>query len=79
MAVSYKPTSAIAANFSDNMCRWDGTGAPHYEVWFLTLNHRASQRGFWFRYVLESPIATVLDAQPRASLWAAVRMARLFR
>lgn len=72
MAVSYKPTSAIAANFSDNMCRWDRTGAPHYEVWFLTLNHRASQRGFWFRYVLESPTGTVLEAQPHASLWAAV-------
>ena len=57
MAVSYKSTSAIAANVSDNKCRWDGASAPHYEVWFLTLNHRASQRGFWFRYVLESPVA----------------------
>lgn len=71
MAVSYKPTSIIAANFSDNKCRWDGSSAPHYEVWFLTLNHRASQRGFWFRYVLESPSVSDHDSQPRAALWAA--------
>lgn len=71
MAVSYKPTSDIAANFSDNSCRWDRTSTPHFEVWFLTLNHRASQRGFWFRYVLESPIGTDLHSQPKASLWAA--------
>lgn len=71
MAVSYKPTSDVAATFSDNVCRWDRTGAPHYEVWFLTLNHVASQRGFWFRYVLESPIGTDPNPQPSASLWAA--------
>ena len=72
MAVSYKPTPVIAANWSDNLCRWDGASAPHYEVWFLTLNHRASQLGFWFRYVLESPLATDRDAQPSVALWAAV-------
>ena len=71
MAVSYKSTSAIAANVSDNMCRWDGVSAPHYEVWFLTLNHRASQRGFWFRYVLESPVVLDQDSPPRTALWAA--------
>jgi len=71
MAVSYKPTSVITANVSDNKCRWDGSVAPHYEVWFLTLNHRASQRGFWFRYVVESPSGSDHDSQPRASLWAA--------
>ncbi len=71
MAVSYKPTSAIAANFSDNKCRWDGSSAPHYEVWFLTLNHRAGRRGFWFRYVVESPGGSDRDSQPHAALWAA--------
>ena len=71
MAVSYKSTSAIAANVSDNKCRWDGASASHYEVWFLTLNHRASQRGFWFRYVLESPLVLDQDSPPRAALWAA--------
>jgi tocopherol cyclase-like protein len=71
MAVSFKPTSIIAANFSGNKCRWDGASAPHYEVWFLTLNHRASQRGFWFRYVVESPIGPDRESPPHAALWAA--------
>ncbi len=71
MAVSYTPTSVIAANWSDNKCRWDGSSAPHYEVWFLTLNHRASQRGFWFRYVLESPATSGEGSTPHAALWAA--------
>jgi hypothetical protein len=68
MVVGLKPTSNTAPNFSDNLCRWDGRSANHYEVWFLTLNHRASQRGFWFRYSMESPASL----EPRAALWAAV-------
>jgi hypothetical protein len=76
MAVSYQPNSDIAANISDNLCRWDGTCSPHYEVWFLTLNHQASQRGFWFRYVLESPTSSDLDS-PHATLWAAAFNRRL--
>jgi Tocopherol cyclase len=67
MVVDLKSTSNAASNFSDNLCRWDGRSANHYEVWFLTLNHRASQRGFWFRYSLESPSGQ----QPRTALWAA--------
>jgi hypothetical protein len=39
-------------------------------VWFLTLNHRASQRGFWFRYVVESPNGANHDSH--SALWAAV-------
>jgi tocopherol cyclase-like protein len=56
----------------DNKCRWDGVTAPHYEVWFLTLNHRESQRGFWFRYVLDSPVGPADDSFRSASLWAAI-------
>lgn len=68
MVVGYKPTSDVSANFADNHCRWDRrSSAGHYEVWFLTLNHRAAQRGFWFRYTIESPAG----AEPRAALWAA--------
>ncbi|HSB10316.1 MAG TPA: tocopherol cyclase family protein [Blastocatellia bacterium] len=70
MVVSYKRTSNLAANFSDNDCRWDGQSSPHYEVWFLTLNHRASQRGFWFRYTIDSPSGS--ESRPTAGLWAAV-------
>jgi hypothetical protein len=72
MIVRYKPVSHLAANFSDNFCRWNGHSAPHYEVWFLTLNHRASRRGFWFRYTLESPVGPANDNNPSAALWAAV-------
>jgi len=71
MIVRYEPASHLAANFSDNLCRWDGHSAPHYEVWFLTLNHRASQRGFWFRYAIEAPVGPD-NAKPSAALWAAV-------
>lgn len=67
MVVGLKPTSNAVANFSDNLCRWDGQSANHYEVWFITLNHRASQRGFWFRYTVESPA----NSAPRAAIWAA--------
>jgi hypothetical protein len=68
MVVSYQPAAARPVNFSDNLCRWDGRSANHYEVWFLTLNHRASQRGFWFRYTLESPSP---GNEAAAALWAA--------
>ncbi|MFP5261416.1 MAG: tocopherol cyclase family protein [Blastocatellia bacterium] len=68
MVVSLKPIPNAAPNFSDNLCRWDGRSTNHYEAWFLTLNHRASGRGFWFRYALESPSGS----EPRAALWAAV-------
>jgi len=71
MAVSHKRASNLATNFADNLCRWDGVSAPRYEVWFLTLNHRASQRGFWFRYTLESPTDSTDGPKPGASVWAA--------
>ena len=67
MAVSYESTTSIAYNRADNACRWDGKSAGHYEVWFLTLNHRATQRGFWFRYTIDSPSD---DSAPRAEVWA---------
>lgn len=71
MLVRYEPVSRLAPTFADNLCRWDGRSAPHYEVWFLTLNHRESQRGFWFRYTVESPSGPA-GAKPSAALWAAV-------
>ena len=67
MIVRLKPASDVVANYADNLCRWDRRGANHYEVWFLTLNQRAGQRGFWFRYCIDAPA----NAEPRAGLWAA--------
>src|SRR5947207_50073 len=71
MLVRSEPVSRLAPTFTDNLCRWDGRSAPHYEVWFLTLNHRESQRGFWFRYTVEAPTGPP-SARPSAALWAAV-------
>jgi hypothetical protein len=55
------------ATAPDNVRRWDGAAKKHYEVWYLTANHRASQTGFWIRYTMESPI----DGEPYAQLWFA--------
>ena len=51
----------------DNVRRWDGASRGHYEVWYLTCSHVASQTGFWIRYTLESP----LDGDAYAQLWFA--------
>lgn len=75
MAVSYQTTSKRATNLSDNLCRWNGADAGHYEVWFITLNHRASKHGFWFRYTLSIPDPSRFNGDseivPAAGLWAA--------
>ncbi|MBI1746169.1 MAG: hypothetical protein HYR55_06230 [Acidobacteria bacterium] len=52
----------------DNLCRWDGVGAGHYEVWYCTMNHRSSGCGFWFRYTMEAPLS--VQAPRRGELWA---------
>lgn len=59
-----------AVNYRDNLCRWDGRRTGHFEVWYLTLNNRATRRGFWFRYVLVIP-RNHDGSEPRAELWAA--------
>src|SRR5262245_7791091 len=56
-------------NVSDNLCRWDGRSGSHYEVWFLTMNHRATRRGFWFRYTIEAS-ADPQASEAKAALWA---------
>ena len=70
MAASYDLALDVPANSADNLCRWDGERAGHYEVWFLTLNERVSQHGFWFRYAIEMPQTGRADAPARAELWA---------
>ena len=52
----------------DNRCRFDGAPG-HYEVWYLTGNHRPTETGFWIRYTLESPLPGHGD--PYAQLWFA--------
>lgn len=54
------------ATEADNRRRWDGKPG-HYEVWYLTLNHRPTRTGAWLRYTLEAPMA----GEARAALWFA--------
>jgi len=68
MAVEYRVIPDTAQTFADNLCRWERRAAGHYEAWFLTLNQRATQHGFWFRYTIEAPVSS----EPRAVLWAAM-------
>ncbi len=58
-----------AATEADNRRRWDGTSPGHYEVWYLTCNHRPSRTGYWIRYTLESPLPGHGD--PYCQLWFA--------
>ena len=58
-----------SATAPDNVRRWDGAARGHYEVWYLTCNHAASQTGYWIRYTLESPLDGV--GEPYAQLWFA--------
>jgi Tocopherol cyclase len=52
---------------ADNRRRWDGRPG-HYEVWYLTLNHRPSRTGAWLRYTLEAPVG---GGDAHAGLWFA--------
>ena len=56
---------------ADNVMRWQRQPG-HYEVWYMTLNHRASETGFWIRYTLEAPY----HGTPYAQLWFACFDAR---
>ena len=63
------PPAPSTASAADNVRRWDGHKRGHYEVWYLTCNHAASQTGYWIRYTLESPYDGV--GEPYAQLWFA--------
>jgi len=53
-----------------NHMRWDGAARGHYEVWYLTANHRSTGLGLWIRYTLEAPKRGL--GEPYAQLWCAV-------
>src|SRR5215468_9735588 len=55
-------------NFSDNKCRYAGEDTGHYEVWFITLNDRATGCGFWFRYTID---VLQNSTRPEPGLWGA--------
>jgi hypothetical protein len=56
------------ATEADNAMVWK-RGAGHYEVWYLTVNHRPSETGFWIRYTLEAPNAG--GHEPWTEVWFA--------
>jgi hypothetical protein len=60
-------------NFADNQCRFGGEDKGHYEVWFLTLNDRATGCGFWFRYTIDVPEGST---KPESGLWGSFFDAR---
>jgi hypothetical protein len=71
--IPFGPSGAGGAGASQqasisNRMAWRGQ-AGHYEVWFITLVHRATQTGFWLRYTLESPDPA--HGAPYAELWFA--------
>jgi hypothetical protein len=61
-------TPEAQATERDNARVWQGQPG-HYEVWYLTFNHRPSRTGFWIRYTLEAPCSGRGD--PYAQLWFA--------
>jgi hypothetical protein len=58
-----------AMSEADNRMRWRRNPG-HYEVWYLTFNHRPTETGFWIRYTLEAP--TVGHGEPYCQLWFAL-------
>jgi Tocopherol cyclase len=50
----------------DNRRRWRGEPG-RYEVWYLTLNHRASGTGLWLRHTIEAPVDGA--GEPHAAVW----------
>jgi hypothetical protein len=52
-----------------NTQRWDGARPGHYEVWYLTCDHAASDTSYWIRYTMESPLPG--HGEPYACLWFA--------
>jgi hypothetical protein len=62
--------SAFTSAGTENRMRWDRTSTGFMEVWYATLNHRASGSGIWLRYTLTSPRPNV--GPPYCELWGFV-------
>lgn len=62
--------SAFTSDGTENRMRWDRRATGFMEVWYATLNHRASGSGIWLRYTLTSPQPSV--GPPYCELWGCV-------
>jgi hypothetical protein len=57
--------SCFTSGGAENRMRWDRTKKGFLEVWYATLNHKASGGGVWLRYTITSPI----QEAPYCELW----------
>lgn len=57
--------SVFTSDGTENRMRWDERSAPFMEVWYATLNHKASGLGLWFRYTITAPAT----GAPSSALW----------
>jgi hypothetical protein len=62
--------SAFTSDGTENRMRWDRRSTGFMEVWYATLNHRASGSGIWLRYTLTAPEPRVGPAY--CELWGFV-------
>jgi hypothetical protein len=69
MRTAAEPPPISTASAADNVRRWDGVTRGHYEVWYVTFHHAATQTGYWIRYTLEAPLDGV--GEPYGQLWFA--------
>lgn len=60
------PSDGQSPTALQNRLMWRGQ-AGHYEVWYITLSHRAKKTGFWIRYTMEAPTAS--HGPPYVQLW----------
>ncbi|HEX2239997.1 MAG TPA: tocopherol cyclase family protein [Actinomycetota bacterium] len=58
----------FTASGDENRMRWDGLTRGFMEVWYVTLHHRRTGVGAWFRYTLTAPKDSSLE--PYCELWA---------
>jgi hypothetical protein len=61
-------SNGVHRNEEDNLTRWDGARAGHYEVYYLKFNDLERARAYWLRYTMLAPQAGV--GEPVCELWA---------
>lgn len=62
--------SVFTSGGTENLMRWDGSSGGFMEVWYSTMNHRASGLGIWLRYTITAPDPRY--GRPYCELWGFV-------
>jgi hypothetical protein len=55
MNLSQAANRVVVPRQGANKIRWAGQSG-HYEVWYLTFNHRPTGQGLWLRYTMDAPV-----------------------